>query len=92
MLLFTILLALLAPATVHAFPTGAPAEACVDIYPVGHAETAVSQDLGNNPFQIDLSHMDHSHGGSVYYVPGRAYTCERAPNKLYNMHLATCAE
>lgn len=58
----------------QAYPTGAPAGACADIYPVGHATYADSQDLGSNPFRLSLSELDHSRGGSVYYVPARNYT------------------
>jgi len=57
-------------------PTGAPAEACTNIYPVGHAEIAASQDLRSNPFHLDLSDLDRSNGGTLYYIPQRTYTGE----------------
>ena len=68
---------------VGAHPTGAPAEACTNIYPVGHAEIAASQDLRSNPFQLDLLDLDHSHGGTPYYIPQRTYTGESEGLTMY---------
>ena len=59
---------------VHCYPTGAPASACTDIYPVNHM--GPSQDLSTNPFTLSLSDFDKTYGGEIYYVPGQQYTCE----------------
>ena len=59
---------------VQCYPTGAPASACTDIYPVNH--TGPSQDLSTNPFTLSLSDFDKTYGGEIYYVPGQQYTCE----------------
>ena len=75
-MLYSIVFTLIGFKTAQAFPTGAPAAACADIYPVGHATNADSQDLGSNPFRLNLSELDHSYGGNVYYVPARTYTSE----------------
>ena len=56
------------------YPTGAPAEACADIYPVGLSGSSL--DLSTNPFQLSLSDFDESYGGDLNYVPGEQYTCE----------------
>ena len=59
---------------VFCYPTGVPAEACADIYPVGLSGSSL--DLSTNPFQLSLSDFDESYGGDLYYVPGEQYTCE----------------
>ena len=69
-----LLFLLSATATVHSFPGGAPANACTDIYPVGHPGD--SQDLDTSPFQLNISDFDETYGGEFYYVPGGNYTCE----------------
>ena len=57
----------------HAYPSGAPAEACSNIYPSGHG--GMSQDLQENPFALNLTDFDEI-GGSVYYVPETTYNSE----------------
>ena len=74
MLLLMIVLALFERS--QSYSTGAPAEACNNIYPIGHANDTESQDLSSNPFHLDFSDLDHSYGGSVYFVPGQSYTCK----------------
>ena len=39
--------------------------------------TPTSQDASSSPFVLDLADLDHSQGGSFYYVPGRTYTREK---------------
>ena len=70
-MLCSILFTLIGFRIAQAYPTDASAGACADI---GHVTNADSQDLGSNPFLLSLSELDHSYGGSVYYVPARTYT------------------
>ena len=58
---------------VRGMPSGAPAEACSDVYPTGHG--GASQDLQENPFSLDLTVLDEL-GGTLYYVPGETYESE----------------
>ena len=51
-------------------PSGAPAEACNNVYPNGHGGT--SQDLRENPYSLDLTHFNEL-GGTLYYVPEETY-------------------
>ena len=57
----------------HAYPSGAPEEACSNIYPSGHG--GMSQDLQENPFALNFTMFDEI-GGTIYYVPEATYTSE----------------
>ena len=69
-----LLLLLSAAVAVHCYSTGAPSQACTDIYPEGH--TGPSLDCSTSPFQLSLSDFDETYGGEFYYVPQESYTCE----------------
>ena len=58
---------------VQGLPSGAPAQACSAIYPVGHGGS--SQGLQNNPFSLDMAVFDEL-GGTIYYVPEATYEGE----------------
>ena len=87
---------------VQGLPSGAPAQACSAIYPVGHGGS--SQGLQNNPFSLDMAVFDKL-GGTIYYVPEATYESEttlhrkhyliiprifHAAVKLRGPHLSPC--
>ena len=59
---------------VRGYSVGAPPEACANIYPEGHDEMTRSRDTENVPFRLNLSELDRSFGGTLYYTPGTRYT------------------
>ena len=71
-----LLLLLSAVGTVHCRSTGAPVEACANIYPDPVLHAGFSQDLSTNPYQLSLSDFDETNGREFYYVPGQQYSCE----------------
>lgn len=64
------LICILNLAPVFSYPKGAPAQACVNIYPAGHIN--VTRDL-NHTGEAWLN-LDSFKGGS--YIPGNKYTCK----------------
>ena len=68
-----LLLLLSVVVTVHCYPSGAPSQACSDIYPM---HSGPSQDLSTNPFQLSLSDYDETNGGEYYYIPGKQYSSQ----------------
>ena len=75
LLLVVGLVALLAAAA-HAFPNGAPAAACVDIFPVRHNASAVPN-TANQSVNVQLSsNLPGDMGVQYYYCPETMYTRE----------------
>ena len=80
---------------IHGLPSGAPGEACIKVYPVGHGGT--SQDLQENPYSLDLSMFDEL-GGTLYYVPEQTYGSKSNGDSYegvilyYHMDLHSCFE
>ena len=71
------ILLLAAAALVHALPTGAPAAACPNIFPVGHINPANNiTDVNQGPFALDISALASTDGMGYAYVPGTTYTRE----------------
>ena len=58
----------------QSMPSGAPIEACSNVYPTGHG--GISQDLQQNPFSLHISAVFDVLGGTLYYVPEQTYESE----------------
>ena len=63
----TIVLAVLVATVVHGSPNGAPRGACRSIYP--HHGDAVSQDIEDSTYELDVSQLENDGG----YRPGKKY-------------------
>ena len=63
----TIFLAVLVATVVHGSPNGAPRGACRSIYP--HHGDAVSQDIEDSTYELDVSQLENDGG----YRPGKKY-------------------
>ncbi len=60
----------------NALPEGAPAEACAEIFPVGHSDiTNEANDPMDSPVVLDLSAF-RTENGTSYYYPGWEYASE----------------